>query len=242
LLGIGCTRSNPVFFSEKIKRSKKGIYLNREEYMELQVSELEKDIIKEILNIGLARAADSFASISKERVLLKVPSMELISAAEVIETLQQFETTHQIIQSDIKGDFNGTTLMIFSAKHIQRLTEVCLNLNAPFATEIDDMQESLLLEISNIITGAFVTQLANILKANIYGSPPHHPQQGQLAISLKHNFSSNPFYQPIIFTVVTHFTNFEEMVELPLFLFFDTETFAKILEIIRSYNFYEINQ
>ena len=209
--------------------------------MELRISELEKDIIKEILNIGLARAADSFASISRDRVLLKVPNMELISAQEVIQNLEQFELTHQIIQSDIKGDFNGTTLMIFSRLHIQKLSEVCLNMKAPFSEELNDMQESLLLEISNIITGAFVTQLANILKANIYGSPPVHPEKGNLAGSLNHIFDSHPFYQPIIFTVITHFTNFEEMVELPLFLFFDTETFSKILEIIRSYNFYELN-
>jgi len=209
--------------------------------MELQISDLEKDIIKEILNIGLARAADSFASISRDRVLLKVPSMELISAAEVMGNLTKFEQTHEIIQSDIKGDFNGTTLMVFSARHIDKLTEVCLNMSSEYVNALNEMQESLLLEISNIITGAFVTQMANILKANIYGSPPMHPKKGFLGESLQHIFSNNPFYQPIIFTVVTHFTNFEEMVELPLFLFFDTNTFVKILEIIRSYNFYEQN-
>jgi chemotaxis protein CheC len=68
--------------------------------MELKISDLEKDIIKEILNIGLARAADSFASISKDRVLLKVPSMELISAPEVMKILKKFEQHHEIIQSD----------------------------------------------------------------------------------------------------------------------------------------------
>lgn len=209
--------------------------------MELQISDLEKDIIKEILNIGLARAADSFASISKDRVLLRVPSMELVTAVEVIKTLENFEDTHEIIQSDIKGEFNGTTLMIFSANHIQKLSEVCLNLSPPFPDELNLMQESLLLEISNIITGAFVTQLANILKANIYGSPPSHPPKGSLASSLTPIFSSSHFYQPIVFTVITHFTNFEEMVELPLFLFFDTATLNKMLEIIRSYNFYELN-
>lgn len=209
--------------------------------MELQISDLEKDIIKEILNIGLARAADSFASISRDRVLLKVPSMELITAREVLGMLQRFESTHEIIQSDIKGDFNGVTLMVFSAKHINKLSEACLNMPGNYKNSLDEMQESLLLEISNIITGAFVTQLANILKANIYGSPPSHPGKGTLDNSLKHILSFNPLFQPIIFTVVTHFTNNEQMVELPLFLFFDTQTFSKILDIIRSYDFYEMN-
>jgi hypothetical protein len=38
----------------------------RMELMKLELTELEKDIIKELVNIGLARAADSFAIISKE--------------------------------------------------------------------------------------------------------------------------------------------------------------------------------
>lgn len=209
--------------------------------MEVQISDLEKDIIKEILNIGLARAADSFASISRDKVLLKVPSMDLVKDKEVLKMLHKFEYSHEIIQSDIKGDFNGSTIMVFSGKHIEKLTEVCLKMKIPYQKELDEMQESLLLEISNIITGAFVTQMANILKANIYGSPPMHPSKGSLAQSMQHVFSFNPLFQPIIFTVITHFTNKEELVELPLFLFFDTDTILKILEIIRSYDFYEMS-
>ena len=207
-------------------------------FMELQVSDLEKDIIKEILNIGLARAADSFAAIAKDKVFMKVPDMELISAQDLFSQIAQFEKTHDIIQSDIKGDFNGTTLMLFSSNHVEMLSKVCLNLTGAYQKPLTPMQESLLLEISNIITGAFVTQLANILKSDIYGSPPVYPH-GNIAESLKHILDYNPLFQPIIFTVLTHFTNHDGMVELPLFLFFDTATFTKILDIIRSYKFYE---
>ena len=64
--------------------------------MELQVSELEKDIIKEILNIGLARAADSFAVIAKDIVLLKVPDLLLTDPKDVINQVVKYEATHVI--------------------------------------------------------------------------------------------------------------------------------------------------
>ncbi|KAA9346046.1 chemotaxis protein CheC [Adhaeribacter soli] len=206
--------------------------------MELQVSELEKDIIKEILNIGLARAADSFAVIAKDIVLLKVPDLQLTEPKEILQLVTNFEATHVIIQSDIKGDFNGSTLMLFSDDQIERLSKVCLNLEYKFDGELSDMQESLLLEISNIITGALVTQLANILKASIYGSPPIAPK-GNIADSLKDILAHHPLFQPMVFTVITQFTNFTKVVELPLMIFFDTKTFIKILDIIRSYSFIE---
>ncbi|GGK81454.1 chemotaxis protein CheC [Rufibacter glacialis] len=204
--------------------------------MELQVNELERDIIKEILNIGLARAADSFAVIAKDRVLLKVPDLQLMEAEELLKIVRAYENSHTIIQSDIKGELNGSTLMLFSDLHVEQLSKVCLGMTVKGSDPLTEMQESLLLEVSNIITGALVTQLANILKSNIYGSPPVAPKH-DIAESLKGIFTDHPLFQPLVFTVITQFTNNSKMVELPLLLFFDTNTFIKILEIIRSYNF-----
>ncbi|HEY4650174.1 MAG TPA: chemotaxis protein CheC [Pontibacter sp.] len=202
---------------------------------EPHVTELERDVIKEILNIGLARAADSFATIAKDKVLLKVPDIQLIEVKELLQLVAKYESTHFIIQSDIKGDFNGATLMLFSDEHIKRLSEVCLNMVEIQKGSVNAMQESLLLEISNIITGALVTQLANILKANIYGSPPKAPKS-HIADSLKDILVQHPLFQPLVFTVITRFTHNYRSVELPLLLFFDTGTFLKILEIIRTFD------
>lgn len=205
-----------------------------ETMMEPQITELERDIIKEILNIGLARAADSFAAIAKDKVLLKVPDIKLIELKELLSLVQQYADTHNIIQSDIKGDFNGATLMLFSDEHVVRLSEVCLSMLNVQKGELSVMQESLLLEISNIITGALVTQLANILKADIYGSPPKAPKT-HIADSLKEILVQHPLFKPIVFTVLTRFTNNSKSVELPLFLFFDSKTLLKILDIIRAF-------
>ena len=117
------------------------------------MTELERDVVREILNIGLARAADSFAVIAQEKVLLEVPSLDLMPGNGILDMVREIQQTNVAIQSDIRGEFNGTTLMFFSGQHIQRLSRVCLRMDTPASTAIDEMQESLLLEISNIITG-----------------------------------------------------------------------------------------
>ena len=203
--------------------------------MNVSMTELERDIIREILNIGLARAADSFAVIAKERVLLEVPSIDLLMSEDIMAKVRDYQARNVTIQSDIRGDFNGTTLMFFSGQHVQRLSRVCLRYDSTETLEVNELQESLLLEISNIITGALVTQLANILKANIYGAPPTAPH-GDIATSMQSLLPSEQL-QPLIFSVITQFSDRDNMVELPLMLFFDRETFEKILEIIRSYDF-----
>ena len=199
------------------------------------MTELERDIIREILNIGLARAADSFAVIAQERVLLEVPNIDLLMSDDIMQRVREYQARHFAIQSDIRGDFNGTTLMFFSGQHLQRLSRVCLRMQTDETLELNELQESLLLEISNIITGALVTQLANILKANIYGAPPTAPR-GDIATNLQQLLPQEQL-QPLIFSVITQFSDKDNMVELPLMLFFDRVTFTKILEIIRSYDF-----
>ena len=126
-------------------------------------------------------------------------------------------------------------MMFFSGQHIQRLSRVCLRLKTDESLEVNELQESLLLEISNIITGALVTQLANILKANIYGAPPTAPH-GDIAETMQTLLPQQQL-QPLIFSVITQFSDKDNMVELPLMLFFDRATFGKILDIIRSYDF-----
>ena len=203
--------------------------------MNVYMTDLERDIIREILNIGLARAADSFAVVAKERVLLEVPSLDLLMGEDIVSKVTEYQKNHVAIQSDIRGDFNGTTLMFFSGQHVQRLSRVCLRLTVGESTNVDELQESLLLEISNIITGALVTQLANILKAKIYGAPPKKPDPNA-PISLDGLLVGQQL-QPLIFSVVTQFMDKDNAVELPLMLFFDHHTFEKILHIIRSYDF-----
>lgn len=200
------------------------------------MSELERDIIREILNIGLARAADSFAVIAQERVMLEVPNLDLLPSSSIIERVREYQSSYIAIQSDIRGDFNGSTFMFFSGQHVQRLSRVCLRMSVPDSLKLDELQESLLLEISNIITGALVTQLANILKANIYGAPPMAPT-GDLGTALHALMPDQDALQPLIFSVITQFSDKNNSVELPLMLFFDRATFEKILDIIRTYEF-----
>ncbi|MVN75525.1 hypothetical protein GO988_04225 [Hymenobacter sp. HMF4947] len=200
------------------------------------MNELERDIIREILNIGLARAADSFAVIAQERVMLEVPNLDLLPSTDIISRVRDYQSRYVAIQSDIRGDFNGSTFMFFSGQHIQRLSRVCLRMQVSESLVLDELQQSLLLEISNIITGALVTQLANILKANIYGAPPLAPT-GDLALSLQSLMPEPDTLQPLIFSVITQFSDKDNSVELPLMLFFDRATFEKILEIIRTYDF-----
>lgn len=208
--------------------------------MEWVLSELEKDLFKEIANIGLSKAADALAVLSKEKVLLNVPDIHLIPPDQIIQILAVEEKNTIVVHSDIKGDLEGKTLLLFSQPHVEKFISESVAGLKDYEINMEEMRSSLLLEVSNIITGSIVTQFANIFSLNIYGSVPQGPDH-DAEESLRNTLRRFPAFQPLIFSIKTKFLNSGRLLELPLLIVFDTDTLLKLLSIIRSGDFMHNN-
>ena len=197
-----------------------------------QMNAVEKDIFTELLNICLAKAADSFAQISGESVLINVPEVVLMKEETALSELMNQEDIEMLIQSEIKGDVYGQTLLLFSPGQVEELNKILINKINP---KDKYLKESLLLEISNILTGTLVTHLANILKLNMYGSVPNTPIYRK-QITPDHLVLDMDLSRPILLTVNTLFVNSKNCVHLPMMLIFDVANLQKLLDIIRKRN------
>ena len=203
--------------------------------MNLNITEIEKDIIREMVNIGVAKAADSFAIIAKEKVLINAPKIKVVDIDSIKNVVADYEKNTVIIQSDIKGDLDGKTFLLFSEPQAMGLAKICLGSFNSNGYEEERLKNSLLLEIGNIITGAIATQFSNILRLSVFGGLP----------ILKNNFIGNilksiseeyPVFKPLIFTIKTEFVYSYKSYELPLVLVFDLQALIKILAILRESN------
>lgn len=208
--------------------------------MEWVLNELEKDLFKEIANIGLSKAADALAVLSKEKVLLNAPDIHLVPPDRLIEIISGEGNSTIVVHSDIRGDLEGKTLLLFSQHHVEKFITESISVLNESKTNMDELRDSLLLEISNIITGSIITQFANIFKLKIYGSVPQGPEYN-VEESLKDSLRRFPAFQPLIFSIQTKFLNSGRLLELPLLIVFDTDTLLKLLSIIRSENYAKFN-
>lgn len=197
-----------------------------------KMTNIEKDILTEILNICLAKAADSFAKISKEDVLIQVPDIKLVKEENALRDLINRQDIDLMIQSEIKGDIYGQTLLLFSNHQVDTLNKV---LTAKVDPADKQLRESLLLEISNILTGTLVTHLANILKLNMYGSVPNAPIH-KSQIKPSHLVLDMDMSRPILVTINTLFIKSKNSFDLPMMLIFDVGNLSKVLESIRKVN------
>lgn len=196
-----------------------------------QMTDLEKDILQELMNIILAKAGDSFAKISREEVIINVPGLCAVDKETALKELFDDREVEIVIQSEVKGDIYAHTLIFFSEKQIQLFEKACIKENK--VTRY--MRESLLLEISNIVTGTLVTHLANILSINIYGSVPSAPvyrdsiKEEELLLDLD-------LTRPVLFTVNTVFKTSRHNVDIPMVLILDVPNLNKVLERVRKIN------
>ena len=198
------------------------------------MTDLEKDILRELMNIILAKAGDSFAKISKEEVIINVPSLYPVDKETALKELFDDREVEIVIQSEIKGDIYAHSLIIFSENQIKMFEKACLD----DKNVTKNMRESLLLEISNIVTGTLVSYLADILNINIYGCVPSAPvyrnmiREEELLLDLD-------ITRPVLFTVNTVFKASRNNPDIPMILIFDVPNLEKVISMVRRINQYE---
>lgn len=201
--------------------------------MHPEISELEEDIIKEIINISLAKVADSLSVIARESVLLDIPHIDVVTPEELNGMLPSNDPSDSVIQSDIRGDVEGETFLLFKAQQSSNLAEICLGTPEEIKENYAALQRSLLMEISNMLTGTLVTQLANIFNLSIHGMPPVIVPF-RLRKTFRDMIANLIVFKPFVLTVRTEFLKTRKTVEMPMIIVFNIDTLKVVLDIIRK--------
>jgi len=133
----------------------------------LALSELERDALTEIVNIGVSRAASSLRKMIDDQVLLSVPSIEVVSQRRAARLITEREVSELVaVRQDFEGPFSGRALLIFpetnSLELVRAVTGGELSLQ-----EVLDMEQEALAETGNIILNSCLATMANMLKRSL---------------------------------------------------------------------------
>lgn len=152
----------------------------------IELCKMELELLKEIIGIGLSKAADSFSFFTKGKVTIKLNEIKLNFDSYFPLSRKYPTSKNYLLKTMIKGELNGEAYLLFSDED----TELILIKNLPnsinlLSEEKKEIEKNILLEIDNIITASVVTQFANILQSKIYGDVP--------AINFLEGFEINQF-------------------------------------------------
>jgi len=127
-----------------------------------ELSELETDLLVELFNIGVGRAADSLSRMVNQEDHLSVPSVEFCSVEKMAEFLGG-DTIICSVSQKMTASFNAKPMLLFPEKNGM---EVVRQLMGSHLSDelIAEMEEEALNEIGNIILNACIGAIATALE------------------------------------------------------------------------------
>lgn len=125
------------------------------------LTELEYDLLTELFNIGVGRAAASLSQIVKQEIKLSVPSIEFHTINELLQHFIEKDNLISISQ-EISGPFDMHSLLIFPSH--DSIDVVRLMLGEHLSDEMAaELQQEAFTEIGNIVLNACIGIIATTL-------------------------------------------------------------------------------
>lgn len=143
------------------------------------LSELQKDLLTEILNTNLGVAASLLSEMVDQKVILSLPSIDLQKGTEIdLHPLEKQDPDfHTSVLSFMRfgNNFSGNAYIVFPAAKAKLLVKACLG-----EAEDDGLPETklssedldVIKEISNIIFNAVIGGFGNLLNVKLEYSIP----------------------------------------------------------------------
>ncbi|MDI3546599.1 MAG: chemotaxis protein CheC [Halanaerobiales bacterium] len=192
------------------------------------LSNLQKDALREIGNIGAGNAATAFAQFLDCKINMTVPSVEILPMTEVPEVTGGSEQRVIGVLLKVIGEAPGKILLLFSEDSIEHLLALVLDMPIDFQ-EINEIQVSAIKEIGNILSGSYLNAINQMTGFNLLQTVPAfaHDMAGAILSSSLISLSEESDYALLIETV---FINGDHEIEGYFFLIPDPGSLDKILQ------------
>ncbi len=138
----------------------------------INLDELERDALTEVVNIGVSRAASSLRKMVSRQVLLSVPSVEIVTQATAASLIGQRESEDLVaVKQEFEGAFSGRALLIFPETKSLELARAVMGDEAS-AEQVLELENEALAETGNVILNNCLGTMANMLRQSLKMSLP----------------------------------------------------------------------
>jgi chemotaxis protein CheC len=198
----------------------------------MKLSTVQSDAIQELGNIGAAHAATTLSQMLGSTVEMSVPAIKAIDISELGSYMG--EESAAMVAFELQGEIShgGYILFYISKESAIRLTNTMLGLtdmNRP----MNEMDESALLEVGNIMVSAFLDATAELLGFIMLPSPP------ALSLDMAHAAMSSLIAQmgeeiDEVLLFSTELVCEEHKIDSDIIMLPETATLAKIVELMEN--------
>jgi chemotaxis protein CheC len=134
--------------------------------------DLQLDALKEVANVGAGHAATALSQLTNRRIMIDVPDVQICSIEEAATGVLDGRGVVAAILMQVLGDLTGRCLMIFDKDCALHLADLLLHRKPGSTRVFGELEQSSLKETANILTGAYLNGLSDMLGLMLIPSVP----------------------------------------------------------------------
>lgn len=194
----------------------------------MQLTNEQIDALKELVNIGVGRAASMLNEMVDSRINLEIPYIKILSAADLQQELVQ-KFNHDCfaaVRQSFSGSFSGVAELVFPTQSASKLVAVLTgeNLGSP---DLDAVKIGTLSEIGNIVINSVMGSISNVLKQHMSYALPIY-----LEDTVENLLTSNNISRSTILLAQASFTIEQLEIMGDIILIFEVNSFDALLHAI----------
>jgi len=195
----------------------------------MELTPMQLDILQELINIGVGRAAGMLNRMVSTHIQLQVPELVVLSSKEFVSRYgSRGREIFSAVQLTFSGHFSGMSALIFPPESASRLVSIILG-NAVLTADADALRVETLQEVGNIVLNGVLGSIGNILKENIVFSPPDYVEERFERLVF---FGAEEETEAMVLMARTQFTIKDHLIEGEVLILFSLASFDSLLAAI----------
>ncbi len=136
------------------------------------LTEDQRDLIGELVNLGIGRGARSLSEMTNEEVMLSVPCVDLRTRSNAAADLETALSPQIVaIRQEFSGAFAGDAILLFPQSASVELIRVLLA-NNPALEAMTELEQEALSEVGNVILNACLSSFGDMLEVELSTALP----------------------------------------------------------------------
>ena len=144
----------------------------------MEITQFQLDALREIGNIGSGHAATALSTLLQRRIDMSVPKVWAVPFEQVSAVVGELDTPQATIYVKVEGDAPGKAVFFFPIESAEIVVQALFGTNEPLDLYTDEMAQSALKEVGNILVSSFLISLSQ------FSGIPLQPSVPALAVDM----------------------------------------------------------
>jgi len=194
----------------------------------MNVSTEQLDAIREMINIGVGRAAGILNQITNSHIHLQIPIVKLLIPQSLRCELNDLrQDLLSMVSLDFEGSFSGLAGLLFPTDSAKKLVTMLTGDSDP-EEGMDTLRIGTLSEIGNIFINGVMGSISNLVNREIYYSLPRYIE-GSLESMIDHSTEDREVH---ILLAIAQFKIEHFKIQGDILIIFDVGGFNQLLETL----------